>query len=69
MSKRYKKLRGQIREKFGTQDKFAEKMQINSATLSAKLNGRTDWSRSEIERAQQLLDIPPTDIAVYFFGQ
>lgn len=69
MSKGYRKLRGKIREKFVTQDNFAEAMELNSSTLSAKLNGRTDWTRSEIERAQQLLDIPPTDIAVYFFGQ
>lgn len=67
MSKSYRKLRGKIREKFGTQDKFATAMEFNSSTLSAKLNGKTDWTRAEIDRAYQLLDIPPADIAVYFF--
>lgn len=68
MSKGYRKLRGKIREKFGTQDKFAIAMGFNSSTLSAKLNGKTDWTRSEIDRAYQLLDIPQEDIAVYFFN-
>lgn len=35
----YSKLRGKIKEVFGTQAKFAKAMGMSTVTLSAKLNG------------------------------
>ena len=64
----FAKLRGRIREMFATQAKFANAMGMNTATLSAKLNGKTEWSRDEIENACYLLKIPPTEVAEYFFN-
>lgn len=69
MIKKYRKLRGLIREKFGTHENFAKAMNMSLSTMSAKLTGKTDWTRAEIERAVQLLNIPPTEVAVYFFDQ
>ena len=64
----YPKLRGMIREKFGTQAAFAEALDMSENTLSCKLNGKTEWSRSEIETACKLLDIPMTEAHAYFFA-
>lgn len=63
----YSKLRGKIREVFGTQDAFAVAMGMNNATVSAKLNGKSDWTRLEMELACSLLGIPLADMHFYFF--
>lgn len=63
----YPKLRGAIREKFGTQEAFAKAMEMHPTTLSAKLSGRTDWTRQEIEDAAKLLELPSDHIYAYFF--
>ena len=63
----YPKLRGAIREKFGTQEAFAKAMEMHPATLSAKLSGKTDWSRLEIEGASRLLGLKADEIHAYFF--
>lgn len=65
---RYAKLRGIIREKFGTQEAFAAAMGMHTATLSGKLNGATEWSRAEIVKAAEVLGIPLEDIWVYFLS-
>lgn len=63
----YPKLRGAIREKFGTQEAFAKAMKMAPATLSCKLTGKTDWTRQEIEDASRLLELSGEDIHAYFF--
>lgn len=63
----YPKLRGAIREKFGTQEAFAEALKVHPATLSAKLSGKTDWTRKEIETTCLLLGLSGEDINAYFF--
>lgn len=63
----YASLRGRIRAMYGTQEAFADDVGMSPTTLSAKLNGKTDWTRSEIEKACQLLDIQPEEIPAYFF--
>ncbi len=65
----YAALRGRIREKYGTQEAFAQAMGKSVTTLSAKLNRKTDWTRAEIELACSLLEIPIVDASVYFFTQ
>lgn len=67
MSANYAKLRGKIKEKFGSQDNFAEAMGMDRSTLSLKLNGKSDWTRTEIEKACALLDIPLSEAYAYFF--
>ena len=62
----YPRLRGLIREKFSTQEAFAETLGMSSTTLSGKLNGKTEWTRQEIERACTLLGIPLAEAFDYF---
>lgn len=63
----YAKLRGKIREVFGTQGAFAAAMGIDAATISGKLNDKSDWSRKEMELACVLLGIPLDELPQYFF--
>lgn len=63
----YNKLRGKIREVFGTQEALATAMGMNTATLSAKLNNKSDWTKDEMERACSLLGIPVMAMHEYFF--
>lgn len=67
MSANYAKLRGKIREVFGTQEAFAEAMDMNVTTVSIKLNGKSDWTRSEIAKSCNLLRIPVAEAYAYFF--
>ena len=64
----YSKLRGKIREVYGVQADFARAMGKDPSTISAKLSKKTDWTREEIERACALLNIPVSDIGLYFFA-
>lgn len=63
----YAKLRGLIFEKFGTQTEFAAAMEMHTATLNAKLNGRSEWTGPEIARACTLLGIPLADAHEFDF--
>ena len=63
----YSKLRGKIKEVFGTQEKFADAMSMSTVTLSAKLNGRVDWTQAEMNLACDLLGAPYEFIPVLVF--
>jgi transcriptional regulator with XRE-family HTH domain len=65
----YSKLRGKIKEVFGTQAEFAHAMGLSSVSLSAKLNNTTMFTQAEINRACELLHIPLEFIPVYFFTE
>lgn len=63
----YSKLRGRIREKFTTHKAFALAVGLNAGTLSAKLNGRTQWTCDEVVKVCKVLDIPLEEAHAYFF--
>ena len=63
----YSKLKGKMVEKFGSQRGFAEKLGISEAYLSQKMVGKRGLTLDDIENWSAVLDIPPTDIGVYFF--
>ena len=65
----YSKLRGKIKEVFGTQESFAEAMCISKATISYKLNGLVEWTQEEMEKAIEILAIPLEEIHIYFFSK
>lgn len=65
---KYAKLRGLIREQYGQQAKFARALDISTATLSAKLCGRRDWTRQEVQLICMLLGIQAKDIPSIFFA-
>lgn len=63
----YAKLKGKIREICETQDRFAEMMGICQATMSAKINNKTEFTQSEILRAVKILNLHYDEICAYFF--
>lgn len=63
----YAKLRGKIKEVYGTQDAFAEAIGLNSSSVSSKLNNKTEWTKKQIVVACDKLNIPLKDAPEYFF--
>lgn len=67
MSFDYSKLRGKIKEVFGTQEHFANAMGMSNTSVSLKLNNQREWTQREIDKAAKLLDIEDYEITLYFF--
>lgn len=63
----YRKLRGRIIEKFGTQGCFARALGVSERTLSLKLNNKIFFSQDEITKISELLNISVDKIQIYFF--
>lgn len=63
----YSKLKGKIKEVFGTQEAFAEAMDMTQGALSQRLNNTVSWKPVEIVKACALLYIPLSDSWLYFF--
>lgn len=63
----YNKLRGKIKEIYGTQDNFAAALGIGRVSLSQRLNNLLDFSQEEIHKSCDLLKIDKEDIPKYFF--
>lgn len=65
----YAKLRGLIREKYGTEVAFARAAGIPQSVVSRCLNKRRQWRGEEIAAACQALGIPLAEAYQYnFFG-
>ena len=54
---KYNKLRGLIREHYGTQAVFAEQLGLGTTTLTSRLNGDSYFDQAEILKASKLLRI------------
>lgn len=67
MSANYSKLRGRIKEIYNTQNDFARALGIGKVSLSKRLNGKLDFTQSEISKSAELLKIPFESITEYFF--
>lgn len=65
--KPYRKLRGRIQEYYSTHAEFAAAMGISMCALSQKLNAKSEWTADEMRKACSLLEIPATEIHLYFF--
>lgn len=63
----FAKIRGRIREIFGTEKVFAEKMGMTTVALSNRLNGKIDFTMGEANKMKELLDIEDQEITSYFF--
>ena len=63
----FAKLRGLIREKYGSDKAFAEAIGMRPSGLSRSLNGYRQWRADEIAKACQALNVPLTDAYIYFF--
>lgn len=68
MEFKYAKLRGRIKEKFGTEREFSEALGINQVTLSRKFSGKTQFSSNDIKQMSILLEIPLEEAGQYFFA-
>jgi len=65
----YSKLRGKIKEVFGTEQKFAQRLGICRSSLYMRLQNKLDFSRDEMIRACDLLLIDYSEMATYFFAE
>lgn len=63
----YSNLKGEIRKKYSRQADFAIAIGISPASLSAKLNGKSEWQSGEIARTCDVLNIPYAEAPEYFF--
>lgn len=64
----YSKLRGLIREKIGTEGEFAKKINRTPNYVSKVFRNATYLSQEDISKAATLLEVPATEIGVYFFS-
>ena len=63
----YSKLRGRIVEKYGSQTVFAKEFGISENSFSLKINNKSKFSSDDIVKAVELLDIPKSEVGIYFF--
>lgn len=63
----FSKLKGRIIEKFGTQKKFAEALGVSNNLVSLKMQKRCEFSKEDMLRWGELLDIPPEQFYDFFF--
>lgn len=64
----YNKLKGKIKEVYGTQQEFAKALGISSTTLNTRLKNETFFNQSEIEKTRDLLNLKSEqDIIDIFF--
>lgn len=69
MSFNYNKLRGRIREIFGTQEAFGKAIGLSNTSISAKLNNKVEWTQQEINKATEVLKIADSEVYTYFFTE
>ena len=65
----YNKLRGRIREIFGTQEEFGKAVGLSNTSISAKLNNKVEWSQQEINKSVEVLKLSDNEIFTYFFTE
>ena len=65
----YSRLRGKIREVFGTEASFAKALGMGRVSLSQRLNNALEFSATEIRESCLLLGISSEDIPAYFFAE
>ena len=69
MSQKNLELKGRIIQKYGSQGRFAKHLGKTEQTITAKLNGRSQFSRDDILTWCNALEITPDDVGRYFFAQ
>lgn len=68
MQKEHSKLRGKIVEKYGTQAVFAERIGKTEQSVTAKLNGRSQFSQEDVVTWSNALGILVNEVGEYFFA-
>ena len=65
---KYRKLRGKIREVYGTEGKFAEALNTSQISVSRRFNDKVEFSKSDMELWCNMLGIPLEESGKYFFA-
>ena len=63
----YSKLRGRIKEVFGTQDAFSDAIGIGRVSLSQRLINILEFSQKEMFKSADALGFERSEIPQYFF--
>lgn len=63
------KLKGRIVELYGSQRAFSDKIGLTEQSISAKLNGRSQFSQADIVKWCTALEIEKDEVADYFFTE
>lgn len=63
----YNKLRGKIKEVYGTQSNFAKALGIGNVSLSQRLNNTLGFTQAEIDKSCAVLEFEKEEIPIYFF--
>ena len=64
----YSKLTGRMREYKYTQETFSKALGIRETTLNLSLNNKRDFKQNEMLKACEILHIPKSRLAEYFFA-
>lgn len=64
----FRKLKGRIIEKYGSQTEFTRKFGVSENTFSMKMNNKVRFTTDDIVKICDMLDIPEEEIGVYFFN-
>ena len=64
----FQRLKGRIKEYYGSIDNFAAELEISRVTLSNKLNNRIKFSYDEVLTIIDKLHIQPKEIKDIFFS-
>lgn len=64
---KFAKLRGRIREKYGTDKAFAKAIKMSQPTLCRCLSARRQWRGEEIAATCKALDVPLAEAHQYNF--
>lgn len=67
MQYKYRKLKGRIKELYGTQKAFSKKVGLSANSVSMKLTGKCGFSQSDIELWSKFLKIERENFGEYFF--
>lgn len=65
----YSKLRGKIKEVFGTQDAYADAIGLGRVSVSQRLNNQLEFSQQEMLKSADVLGFPRGQIPEYFFAE
>lgn len=63
----YRRLKGRIKEMYGTQNELAEAVGLSFVSISKKLNNLRQFKQSDIDKITEVLNIPKEEIPIYFF--
>ena len=67
MALQYAKLRGRIVEKYGTFSNFSNELGVNITIVSRKMHSKVGFTKADILKWCDLLDISLDEIGSYFF--